>query len=293
MNPYATALDGLDIPDPVAAFFRFCRERESVRLKRDAGLPAPWSDDPILQRGRFLNVFREDDRGTKAVRRIAEQAGQPLDRLVHALFFARWVNRSSSLDALRYTDLADPARARRLLSETVPQPWNNPDAYPVESIQWEDQTYEPLEACTALFPRIAKPLAQLIRAGNGDVVSATNAVNALFRMTNDFPIFMAVIDVAWFRPDVIDPGSRVPTGIGAAPFLDRLQRHLVLPDHHATCKRMIELQPTLWPEAKRSFHPIDIEYLSCECRKYFSYVNGTKKFEGKNAFRPTPCASGI
>ena len=31
---------------------------------------------------------------------------------------------------------------------------------------------------------------------------------------------------------------------------------------------------------------IDIEYLSCECRKYYSYVNGTKKFEGKNLFTP-------
>ena len=33
---------------------------------------------------------------------------------------------------------------------------------------------------------------------------------------------------------------------------------------------------------KNSCYLIDIEYQSCECRKYFSYVNGTKKFEGKN-----------
>ena len=49
---------------------------------------------------------------------------------------------------------------------------------------------------------------------------------------------------------------------------------------------MIELQSALWPEAKRRFQPIDIEYLSCECRKYYSYVNGTKQFEGKNVFHP-------
>ena len=49
---------------------------------------------------------------------------------------------------------------------------------------------------------------------------------------------------------------------------------------------MIELQKECWPEAKRAFQPIDIEYLSCECRKYYSYVNGTKSFEGKNAFQP-------
>jgi predicted ATPase len=49
---------------------------------------------------------------------------------------------------------------------------------------------------------------------------------------------------------------------------------------------MIALQAEYWPGAKRSFQPIDIEYLSCECRKYHSYVNGTKQFEGKNRFKP-------
>lgn len=285
-NPYATALDGLDIPDPVAVFFNFCRERESVRHKREAGQAPPWSNDPIFQRGRFLNVFREDDRGTKAVLRFAEPAKSPLNHLVHALFFARWVNRPSSLDTIRFSDLGQPDHLRRVLLEKVPQPWNNPNAYPVEPICWTGQTYNSLEACTMLFPQIAEELSDLVLSGDKDVVAATNAVNARFGMTNNFPIFMAVIDIAWFRPDVIDPSSRVPTGIGAAPFLDRLQKHLGLPDHHATCARMIELQAELWPGAKRRFHPIDIEYLSCECRKYCSYVNGTKQFEGKNLYTP-------
>ena len=118
------------------------------------------------------------------------------------------------------------------------------------------------------------------------MIEATNAVNDQFRMNNDFPIFMAVIDMAWFRPDVIDPASHVPTGIGAVAYLDRLQRFLGLDNHQQTCARMIKLQKEYWPEAKREFQPIDIEYLSCECRKYYSYVNGTKLFEGKNIFNP-------
>mgnify|MGYP007000451525 len=42
-NPYAKALDGLVIPDPVTSFFDFCIEREKVRKKRDRGLPPPWT----------------------------------------------------------------------------------------------------------------------------------------------------------------------------------------------------------------------------------------------------------
>ena len=74
-NPYASALDGLDIPDPVQAFFDFCREREQIRLRRERGETAPWSDDPILQRGRFLNVFREDDRGSKSIQHFVAGHG--------------------------------------------------------------------------------------------------------------------------------------------------------------------------------------------------------------------------
>ena len=103
-------------------------------------------------------------------------------------------------------------------------------------------------------------------------------------MKNDFPIFMAIIDIAWFRPDIIDPASPVPTGIGAVAYLDRLQKHFELDNHEQTCNRMIKLQDKYWPEAKRTFQPIDIEYLSCECRKYYSYINETKLFEGKNVF---------
>ena len=146
------------------------------------------------------------------------------------------------------------------------------------------EKYERLHAATILFDEIKIQLTDIIVKANRDVITATDSVNAKFQMENDFPIFMAIIDLAWFRPDVIDPASHVPTGIGAVAYLDRLQDYLGLENHQQTCSKMIELQKEYWPEAKRSFHPIDIEYLSCECRKYYSYVNGTKSFEGKNLF---------
>ena len=50
-NPYADALDGLFLDDPVTAFFNFCREREKIRVARESGKPQPWTNDPIFQRG--------------------------------------------------------------------------------------------------------------------------------------------------------------------------------------------------------------------------------------------------
>jgi hypothetical protein len=283
-NPYATALDGLVLDDPVSAFFDFCREREKIRFLRKSGAPDPWTSDPIFQQGRFLNVFREDDRGSKAILRFARSLEKDLSSLTHALFFARWCNRQETLDKLSIKILSRSKELRKKL-ETL-DPWCNVTAYPVEPVHWEGMHYSRFDTATILFGEIKESLTETLTGAQGDVIKATNAVNALFRMQNDFPIFMAIIDLAWFRPDVIDPASHVPTGIGAIAYLDRLQTYFDLEDHQQTCDRMIALQKEYWPEAKRAFQPIDIEYLSCECRKYYSYVNGTKQFEGKNVFRP-------
>ena len=283
-NPYATALDGLVLDDPVSAFFEFCRERENIRLEREKGAPAPWTDNPIFQQGRFLNVFRENDRGSKAILHFARNLEKDLPTLIHALFFARWCNRQETLDTLSSTIISQPKELIKQLGTL--DPWCNVTAYPVEPIHWEGKQYSRFDAATTLFGDIKESLADAITGVEGDVIDATKSVNALFRMENDFPIFMAVIDLAWFRPDVIDPASHVPTGIGAVAYLNRLQIHFGLDDHRQTCDQMIMLQKKYWPEAKRAFQPIDIEYLSCECRKYYSYVNGTKLFEGKNRFYP-------
>lgn len=39
----------------------FMKKRQNIYLKRKDGAEPPWTDDPILQTGRFCNVFREQD----------------------------------------------------------------------------------------------------------------------------------------------------------------------------------------------------------------------------------------
>ena len=68
-------------------------------------------------------------------------------------------------------------------------------------------------------------------------MTANERINARFQMSNDFPIFMALIDLAWFMPELIRPDSPVPTGIGAAPFLDLLQQHLNCATHDEVSAR--------------------------------------------------------
>lgn len=292
---YAASLDGLQLDDPVAAFFDFCKEREKIRERRASGAPAPWSEDPIFQKARFLNVFREDDRVTRALLKFIEPvaANGDLPDLLQAIFFARWCNRDTTLEALagQAELLKDPVALKRALQAVPDSSWANETAYPVEPVTWEGIQYGRLEAATELFGKIAPSLVEAVKSARGNVQKATEAVNAKFCMGNDFPIFMACMDIAWFRPDLVDPASPVPLGIGTIAYVKRLQSHFGIEDHNKVFERMIELQAEYWPEAKRKFQPIDIEYLTCECRKYYSYVNGTKTFEGKNVFTPGKSAT--
>ena len=281
-NPYAHSLHGLEIEDPVQSFFDYCKKREAVRVKRESGETYPWTDDPILQKGRFLNVFREDDKVSKSIIKFAEPAKEDLPLLIQALFFSRWCNRDSTIDKLSLDDLADPEALKEKLLGL--EQWENFTAYPVEDSYWGDKLYNRIDASTNKFFEKKEELVELVLNSNKSVITATENINKQFKMANNFPIFMALIDIAWFREDIIPITTDVPTGIGAEPYLDRLQKFLNLNNHQDVGTKMIELQKKFWPEAKREFYPIDIEYQSCECRKYFSYVNGTKKFEGKNLF---------
>lgn len=95
---YATAIGAIE--DSAQRFFAYARERHSVYLRRAQGLPAPWTDDPVLQHYRFTNVFRELDAVTvwfaKHVRERYD--GAPECLLATVLF--RWFNRITTGETL-------------------------------------------------------------------------------------------------------------------------------------------------------------------------------------------------
>ena len=152
LNPYAKALDGLEIGDPVKSFFDFCIERESIRKKREKGLPFPWSTDKIFNNGRFLNVFREDDRGSKAIIKFGNNSNNDLETLIQALFFARWCNKQETLDFISPETLFSPKKLLHLMQKK--EQWCNKTAYPVESVHWRKKKYSRIYAATILFFKI-------------------------------------------------------------------------------------------------------------------------------------------
>ena len=142
-NPYYNSLDGLKLKNPVEAFFNFCKERENIRSSRESGEPFPWTEDLILQKGRFLNVFREDDRGRNAIIYFARELEDDMPMLIHALFFARWCNKQETLDKLSANMLIEPKKLYKKLKRL--DNWCNLNAYPVGQVDWKGTKYTRLD----------------------------------------------------------------------------------------------------------------------------------------------------
>lgn len=76
------------------------RERESIRLLKEAGHPRPWTSDPILQRYKFCNVHREDDAVTRWIDQHIRQPYAKNPNLWFMLCIARQINWPDTLQEL-------------------------------------------------------------------------------------------------------------------------------------------------------------------------------------------------
>lgn len=81
-------------------FIYWIKEREAIRIKKEAGKPQPWTKDPILAMYRFCNVDRNDDTVTRWIREhwLLTYAADP--DLWFAMVVARLLNLPASLGAV-------------------------------------------------------------------------------------------------------------------------------------------------------------------------------------------------
>lgn len=101
-------------------FIYWIKERESIRVKKEAGLPKPWSDNPIFQTYRFCNVEREKDTVSIWIKENWIEPYRDHPNLWFAMIVARLFNWPPTLDIIGFpTMIANiddwKQRARMLL----------------------------------------------------------------------------------------------------------------------------------------------------------------------------------
>ena len=90
-------------PDAALAFLGFVEERHKVWAARQAGLPQPWTEDPIVASKKFTNVFRVLDFGSQFILTDLVDPELPLRDMLARLFLYRHTGRVEVWQALEMT----------------------------------------------------------------------------------------------------------------------------------------------------------------------------------------------
>ena len=132
------------------------KERESIRLKKEAGEPKPWTNDPILQTYRFCNVRRMDDKVSRWLMDNWYAPNSAHKNGVVACGIARFFNKPETLELITDILFEDKINWKAIKSRFRKQ-WDSgvpifTGAYMVRGIKGEDKLESVMESVKKFAP---------------------------------------------------------------------------------------------------------------------------------------------
>jgi len=110
---------------PRDIFIYWIKERESIRKIRNIGIAKPWTDDTILQRYRFCNVIRKDDRVSKWLLDNWYLPNKNHKNMLVAAAIARHFNNPDSLGQIGFPKKWSPKTMLKVLHRRMNRGLNN------------------------------------------------------------------------------------------------------------------------------------------------------------------------
>lgn len=266
----------------------FIREREKIReAKEENSAPRPWTKDTILQRFRFCNVRREDDKVTRWIAKNWRDPKATRDDpdLWFAMLVARFFNEIPTLEIIGYPGKQwDPQVVREKLQEHREYERVFNPAYIVST---SGRAMDKLDYVIDLVLTPAWEDREYIRPTKQD--SLTSFAGRLLRL-NGLKGFMTGQVVADMKyAPVLRKAHDWQTWAISGPGSRRGLNRLVGRDPDATWKEpewrstLTELQVAVNAELKKLGHPLyplhaqDLQNCLCETDKYLRAKLGEGK----------------
>lgn len=93
-------------------------EREKIRVRKELGLPKPWTDDATFLSTYFCNVRREDDVTTKGIRATySDYYDDPM--FIYNIVLARFINYLPTLEWVGWVPQHNPNTLQELLNSRI------------------------------------------------------------------------------------------------------------------------------------------------------------------------------
>lgn len=262
------------------AFYTLLNERERVRLRKEAGSPFPWTDDPILRQFKFTNVNRTHDRTTREFKKIYDVHGRscrPEQALINCATY-RYFGTIEMAQALGWQRRYDPEHVTRRAKwrwEMGQKVFTS--AYIVTSGGRPGSKIEYVARC--VLAEVATHASQL--AALAEETRSWQLVAASLNQRQGFADFMTkevLLDTFFcpaFWPDgCIDRDSWTPIGPGARRGLNRVMDRPVR--QRVPMVQMLEEIQTLRSKQARYWKYVDqhtlsmhdVQFQLCEFDKY-------------------------
>lgn len=268
-------------------------ERESIRKKKEAGLFAPWSDNPVMQETYFCNVNREDDKVTKWIRQnwtypcdaLGEECSDYYD---FAMIVARIFNLPSTLEELQqpietYHWLEHAEQVLRERKQRGDNIWNG--AYIIST---NGKKMDKVSYCLTLLEKLANSpkvthnsptlheAHQALMKVEGLASFLAAQVVADLKNTEGHPLSKAE---DWFTFSAPGPGSLR----GLSWFFEE---KVSAKNYHAKIKEAYKILEFELPEEILDFLCFqNLQNCFCEYDKFMRVTNGTgrskRKYKGK------------
>ena len=202
-------------------------ERENIRLQKEvSNLPAPWTDDPILQQYKFCQVFREEDRTTRGFKKhIREPMRENTDVLMATVIF-RWFNWIPTGRTLIEHNLLTNWDRKKAIKEITKQDKWVTGAYIVKSPNGMDKVTGVAECITHMWERKNYMLEKLDEAAENNTSTLKYCWNLLreYPYMGPFMAYEVVTDLrfTYLLDEAKDKLTWANAGPGAMRGLNRL-----------------------------------------------------------------------
>lgn len=288
----------MQTPD-ITPLVTLMKERHSIYLKRQRGLPKPWTDDKILQTYSFCNTYRELDRVTIWVRENIREPFADHPALWFALCMARQINWPDTLaelladkkgatpmhgkrfdpDRMRSIMLARQARGEKLYT----------GAYMINAQFGKREEYAGRDKAFFTSHIVLAPLwatRDYVEGHLRELPTIEDTTNLLstYHGWGGFMSYEVATDMRWTRylNQAADICTWANPGPGAKRGLNRLygrdtRAHLNRDKAIEEMREVYALVKKQWPRPSKDWPAIEmreIEHSLCECDKYLRVQSG-------------------
>ena len=264
------------------------KERESVRIKKEAGEPKPWTTDPIIRDYKFCNVRRNDDRVSVWIHDNWLHLYSEHPNVTFAMCVARifnWPDTLELIEDLVFHEVWQPEEMRKRLKEYRNQ--GNKvftGAYTVSTCGLAmDKTDYVIDL---VFTPLRKTIVNPVR---GQTLESFWKDLCQYQGFSSFMAGQVVADLKYIEPlkSATDWNTFAPLGPGSIRGLNRLygrQLGYNLKQQQGT-QELLEIQSIIKQELALDIALHDVQNVCCEVDKYLrlKYDNGKvrSKYSGK------------